>query len=484
MKAATNIISNNLVAFVLVILNIVVKGFYLNYSPLDGDEPFSVFHAQLNISSIIQELKTGNNPPLYEIILSFWLKAFGISELSVRMPSLIFSAVTTFLLYKLLIKYFNNRIAVMASLLFIFSSINILAAQEARVYSLFVLLTAASFYQFISLYNSSKKTLHILLISVINIALVYSHYFGFFVLFTQFVLLVTIKDLRKKSLTHYFYSLIILAVFYIPNLFILWNRFLDSSNGTWIRPPSGIESIYNMLWQFSNQPFTTVVSILLIITASFLFLYRKDKKLSVHHKIIIGWFLIPFSVMFIVSYWVPMFFAKYLIFISLGYYIVLAICIESIFKNTLYRTFLGSVVVIIFASTALFKKEPPINFKEMIVLFNNEKTTTHDVVISPRHYALHFAYYYDKNIFNNQEKNDGIESVINKLNALNIFPINELKEYNTTIKNRPVLYLNVNSEFTYPNNETLKYLNTNFKLKKSIRFHEGYYLNTYLPNDL
>jgi mannosyltransferase len=485
MNILANIVSKNLTVFILVLLNIAVKGFYLNYSPIDGDEPFSIFHAQLNVTSIIEELKTGNNPPLYEIILSFWVKVFGVSELSVRTPSLIFSATTTFLLYKLLAKYFNTRIALITSLLFIFSNINILAAQEARVYSLFVLLTVASYYQFVSLYSSNKKNLHLLLISAVNIVLIYSHYFGFFVIFTQFVLLLLINDLRKNALKYYLYSLIILSVFYTPNLFILWNRFLDSSsNGTWISPPSGVESIYNMLWEFSNKPITTVVSLLIIVTALFLFIYRKNKTSSVYYKIAIGWFAIPFSVMFISSYWVPMFFPKYLIFVSIGYYIVLAISIESIFKNNLYKKLLGSSIIILFAATASFKKESPFNFRDITTIFNNEITNTHDVIISPKHYALHFAYYYDKSLFNNGNKNNGIESVIKKLNALNIFPINVLKEYNTSNKNRPVLYLNIHSEFLYPNNETLKYLNTKFELVKSIPFKDGYYLNTYLPKNL
>ncbi|MEI6122944.1 MAG: hypothetical protein WCQ95_04880 [Bacteroidota bacterium] len=71
-------------------------------------------------------------------------------------------------------------------------------------------------------------------------------------------------DFRKPILKYYLLYLGLLVCFYAPNILILLHRFSVSSHGTWLAKPNGIGDVYNMLWSFSNQPITMVISMLTI----------------------------------------------------------------------------------------------------------------------------------------------------------------------------------------------------------------------------
>jgi hypothetical protein len=181
---------------------------------------------------------------------------------------------------------------------------------------------------FLTICCKQKDFRHYLWLLTINVLLLYSHYFGFFVIAIQTIPVVLIKDIRNKILGKYIVYLLGLIFLYIPNLNILIIRFLDSSNhGTWLKSPNGFESIYNMLWQFSNKPVTTVIAMSILLVALVKSIIKKDiQNIPISHTIILIWFLFPFLFMFIISYWIPMFLDRYLIFVSLGFYFVLAIC--------------------------------------------------------------------------------------------------------------------------------------------------------------
>ena len=169
----------------IILLNAILKAFYLDANPIDMDEPFSIFHAQMGVSEIIQALKNGNNPPLYEIFLHFWIKLFGISPVSVRMPSLLFALINVLFVYLIAKQFINTKVAIISTLLITFSSFHLFFAHEARVYALFALLTTISFYLFFLIVDKKAKISTYIFLLLTYVCLVYSHYFGIVVIGLQ-----------------------------------------------------------------------------------------------------------------------------------------------------------------------------------------------------------------------------------------------------------------------------------------------------------
>ena len=60
------------------------------------DEGFSYFMAKPNIFGVIINSAHDFNPPLYYLILHFWMKLVGESDIALRMMSLIFFLLTVF----------------------------------------------------------------------------------------------------------------------------------------------------------------------------------------------------------------------------------------------------------------------------------------------------------------------------------------------------------------------------------------------------
>src|SRR5215469_7019101 len=53
-----------------------------------GDEAFSVMTALDSVRALVESLSSGEpHPPLYPVLLAFWLRAFGHSEMAARLPS-------------------------------------------------------------------------------------------------------------------------------------------------------------------------------------------------------------------------------------------------------------------------------------------------------------------------------------------------------------------------------------------------------------
>ena len=114
------------------------------------DEAFSYFLAKKNVLEIIILSAKDFNPPLYQLLLHFWLKIFGPSEISIRSLSLLFFWATLYVCFLFLqeIFKFNFKKSLIYLLLFLLNPFLLYYAFEARMYSLFTFLATLSFYSF------------------------------------------------------------------------------------------------------------------------------------------------------------------------------------------------------------------------------------------------------------------------------------------------------------------------------------------------
>jgi len=221
------------------------------------DEVYSYIVAGRPLRSMMYTLYLGGdtNPPLYTVLLHFWIK-LGDSDTHVKLFSLLFAVSSMVVLYLLARRIGGRRVATLSCLLFAASQSTITYGVEARPYSLFLFLSLLSTYQFLSAIHEdlpqvesrqsfSKRWLAYSIASVLTL---YTHWFGLLLLFVQATALVIYRSRFRRIARPYFISIGMIASCSLPLAPFLWNQIsLQSAAGgySWPGKP-GLRSVIDV----------------------------------------------------------------------------------------------------------------------------------------------------------------------------------------------------------------------------------------------
>ncbi len=508
---------------------IISRSLFICYNPVGHDEPFSIFHAQMNVSEIINALKGGNNPPLYELFLHYWIKLFGLSTVLVRLPSLIFSVLNIYFVFLIGKKFFNLKVAILAALMITFSSYHIYFSHEARVYSLFSLLTSITFYLLFEILNNETRLKYYIQLFLIYVLLIYSHYLGVLVIGLQIAIMVLWNYKNTKRLRYYLIAittLIFFFSFYIPEFY---SRIKDFSvNGTWLKPVENLGHLHHMMYLFTNKnrylylvivglfwlaswmttykmtinvylkrallffiiplfflvsysiffsiPFIWKITSINVFTIIFLvfcfsglslgiFKYRKAEP---YKAIIFTWFFLPYLSMFAISFYYPIFHDRYLIFIISPLYIGIALIIERYFKNRLFYVISGIVLLVMILTTD-FKRTDNKGISKTIVKVKSLKTDSTKVIICPYQYRKTFTFHYDKALF---KEYNNLDQHLKNDKIYAIYNASSLSEIIDSTSSH-VLFLDAHSKFLYPNNAILDSLKIKLNIVEQFEYKDS-----------
>ena len=179
------------------------------------------------------------HPPLYQTILWIWYHLFGFNEYAGRALSAIIGTLDVLAIYLLGKEFFNKEVGLYAAIIASMNYFLIYYSQEVRPYSLLLFLSTMSYlYLMKILTNYSKK--NFILYLLFTIALIYTHYFGLFLVATQVFVFIYyfIKD--KKQRKHLAILALITAATIIVSLLPLIEHILSNAGkkSFWIKRPT------------------------------------------------------------------------------------------------------------------------------------------------------------------------------------------------------------------------------------------------------
>ncbi len=212
---------HKLILTAILILAAFIYFYNLGRESLTTDEYFSFYLARQPLKNIIFGHQTTSNPntipPLYEILLHFWIKIFGVSAFAQRALSAALGITSVYLMYRMGSLLFNLPSGLISAFFASLSFSWFTFFRQNRCYGLFICLALLSFYLFFYLLKNkqSKSCLPILIIT--NIALVYTNYFGFLIILSQMIM--GILEVRDNV---WFFKRIMLACFWVILAYLPW----------------------------------------------------------------------------------------------------------------------------------------------------------------------------------------------------------------------------------------------------------------------
>jgi mannosyltransferase len=173
---------------------------HLGRDGLWRDEAQGLFVAAKTFpGGIAAALVQDGHPPMYFFLMHFWLKLFGGSEFSVRLPSALLGIATIPLLYRMGKDMFDRNVGLLAAAVAAFLPMHILVSRQARMYTLFPLLVLLSMW---TLYGAvTRNTVRLWLGYVLSTALMlYSHNWAVLVFAAQGLFMVVQWLARSRSI--------------------------------------------------------------------------------------------------------------------------------------------------------------------------------------------------------------------------------------------------------------------------------------------
>jgi len=361
-----------LLLFLFLVLGLSIRIYNLGSHNLWFDEFWS-----LRIVREFSFMDRDYNPPLYYILLSFWVryfgpflaKYFGGGEFILRSLSMIFGVISIPFIYKLGKLFFDTKTGLISAFILSVSPIHIWYSQEARGYSLSTFLIMLIVYFFIMALK--KRTIYLWMGFVISsILALYINYFSFFIIILVGILF--LSKTYRPLFKYYLVSLCFILILFLPLLPFIFQKIprVKYTFSLWIPKPhlnSIVITFENFNVGYNATPWIYFFS---FIVFYFLFIFGiqywwKEKRQELIS--LISFIFIPVIITFLISKKMPIYLDRQIMLFSPFYYIIIATGLVSIrMRSIKIAAYLSICLSIVFCLHNYFSYRMPLPYSHHI----------------------------------------------------------------------------------------------------------------------
>jgi mannosyltransferase len=235
-----------------VALAVVVRFWHIAQASIWHDEGYTMMLAPMGVIEILERTARDVHPPLYYLVLHFWMALFGNSEISARGLSAICLVACVPLAYALVRRLYDDNTARVAALLVALGPFLVRYGQEARMYGLVALLVLGATYALVRALEHNSRRWWIVYAVTLAAAL-YTHYYAIFIILVHwlYVAAQTNRSKRRGLFNPWWWGANVgAALLFVPWLPTAYAQFSRVQQSFWI-PAVSTTTLPDTLLQLS-----------------------------------------------------------------------------------------------------------------------------------------------------------------------------------------------------------------------------------------
>jgi hypothetical protein len=325
-----------------------------------GGEAFTIIGAQKSWGDMLIYIVADIvHPPLTYVLLKLWIMVGGESVFWLKLFPVL-SGVAVIAPFLLLCRELNMRLPEtnLAILMVAVNGYLVHYAQELRMYSLFMFLALCSFWLFIRYFNASERaTGQLLLLTLVNLLAIYTHYYGWVIVGMEFLFLLF---WRRQRVINFVFSMLFLLLCFTPWAYLVVQEARSigglEQNLDWI-PQPGLTDIFDLYVTFNGPLASRYVKLFgLVLYGLPLLIWgwqlmragfgeRKNEWIRFSWLALLAF--VPVLVLFVVSQFMDqaVWMDRYFIFIAIPYMMLVATAVYQLNPRWLRYGWITAIVI-------------------------------------------------------------------------------------------------------------------------------------------
>ena len=299
------------------------------------DEAYSLLLAEGSPAYIWATTARDVHPPLYYLLLHFWMLLFGNGVLAARSLSALADVGTLLLCIKLMSLLATRRATWIAAVLLALLPISVRYSQEVRMYTLLGFWLMGATVALVCWGRAADQKRYPVFYVLLMTAAFYTHYFAVLCVLVHWLCWWRARDGgRSMAIPIRAWVLVnsAIVVLYLPWLPDFIDQLLRMDGLEWI-PPLTWQTVLSFVWQLvlmegsANDLWRMTPLVFLIVCATAVLVRARSER--PFRLLLVGYFFVPVLTVFLVSLIVPVFNARYLVFAAAALPLIVALALDA-----------------------------------------------------------------------------------------------------------------------------------------------------------